>query len=199
MVVVIVIVHVMVAVALSSPWPCPWCSSWVVVTATVSSSSSPPHPCKDMDARDPRKSAASQCRQWLEGASRNIDILRRHATMHTFFEINNYDIHWHSNFKRNFVINNIEQNAPHRMMEQQQNTFQRKSIVYLNSSGCKGLAHLIFLQLLFALEETYCKWSNIKSCKMVITNHIEIQIAMKIQQNTANYCKNMERILKYCM
>ena len=42
----------MVAVALLSV---------LVPTATVSASS-PPHPCKDMDARDPRKSAASQCR-----------------------------------------------------------------------------------------------------------------------------------------
>ena len=40
----------MVAVALLSV---------LVPTATVSASS-PPHPCKDMDARDPRKSAASQ-------------------------------------------------------------------------------------------------------------------------------------------
>ena len=54
-VVVIVIVQVIVVFS-SSPWLCPWCPSW------WSSSSSPPHPCKDMDAKDPRKSAASQCR-----------------------------------------------------------------------------------------------------------------------------------------
>ena len=56
----------------------------VVVTATVSSSSSPPHPCRDMDARDPRKSAASvPVMTW-------ISFKKHWNAMHTFFEIRNY-------------------------------------------------------------------------------------------------------------
>ena len=102
MVVVIVIVHVMVAVVLSAPG--------VVVTAIVSSSSSLPHPCRDMDARDPRKSAASvPVMTW-------ISFKKHWNAMHTFFEIRNYMYLCHPNLKHNFVANNPGFAVPQRMM-----------------------------------------------------------------------------------
>ena len=77
-VMVVVIVIVMVIVVFSSPWPCPWSSPWPC--PSWSSSSSPPHPCKDMDAKDPRKSAASQWRvvTWISFKN-PWDIVRRRA------------------------------------------------------------------------------------------------------------------------